>query len=158
MTKHEAYAKHGIQYKAGKILYHDQWISELLKESLKGAKTMKKSVSVSNLTLSLWLHFVRPVLRDLGMMEEVPEKDDRHEYTAEVIDEAVADDLEHCMTVACFNAHGKGKYSTVEEAAQMVYQLEVSVKYRKNVADAAKVIREQLAYKVSEAITKADEA
>lgn len=40
----------------------------------------------------------------------------------------------------------------------MVYQLEVSVKYRKNVADAAKVIREQLAYKVSEAITKADEA
>ena len=38
--KREAYEKHGIQYKAGKILYHDQWVSELLKEG--NSKTGKK--------------------------------------------------------------------------------------------------------------------
>lgn len=123
-------------------------------ESLEEAKTMKKSVSVSNLTLSLWLHFVRPVLRDLGMMEEVPAKDEWHEYTAEVIDEKTADEIEHCMTVACFNAHGSGKYTTLEEAAQTVYQMEISVKYRKGTADVIRAIREQLAYKVAEAVTK----
>ena len=117
---------------------------------------MKKSVTVSNLTLSLWLHFVRPVLRSMNMLEEVPAKDDWHEYTAEVIDEATADEITHCMTVACFNAHGKGKYATIEEAAQTVYQMEVSATYRKATSDAIRAIREQLAYKVAEAITEAE--
>lgn len=40
MTKKEIYAKHGIQYNSGKILYHDQYISELLKEG--NSKTGKK--------------------------------------------------------------------------------------------------------------------
>lgn len=119
-------------------------------------KTMKKSITVSNLTLSLWLEFVRPVLRTMNMLEEVPAKDNWHEYTAEVIDEATADEITHCMTVACFNAHGKGKYATIEEAAQTVYQMEVSATYRKTTSDAIRAIREQLAYKVAEAITEAE--
>lgn len=118
---------------------------------------MKKSITVSNLTLSLYLHFVRPVLRSLDMLEEVPAKDDWHEYTAEVIDEATAEEITHCMTVACFNAHGKGKYATIEEAAQTVYQMEVSAKYRKATSDAIQAIREQLAYKVAEAITATED-
>lgn len=113
---------------------------------------MKKSVSVSNLTLDLWLDYVRPVLRDAGMLEEVPAKDDWHEYTAEVIDEATADEITHCMTVACFNAHGAGKYATIEEAAQLVYQMEVSAKYRKETAEVIATIRAALAIKVADAI------
>lgn len=40
MKKSEAYKNHGIQYKSGKILYHDKWIAELLKEG--NSKTGKK--------------------------------------------------------------------------------------------------------------------
>ena len=40
MTKKEIYAAHGIEYKAGKILYHGQWIAELLKEG--NSKTGKR--------------------------------------------------------------------------------------------------------------------
>ena len=114
---------------------------------------MKKSVCVSNLTLDIWLDFVRPVLRDAGMLEEVPAQDGQHKYTAKVIEEAIADEIAHCMTVACFNAHGAGKYATVEEAAQLVYQLEVSAKYRKKTAEAIATIRPALALKVADAIT-----
>lgn len=114
---------------------------------------MKQPVTVSNLTLSLWLDFVRPALRSLNMLEEVPAKDDTHEYTAEVIEEATAEELTHCMTVACFNAHGNGKYATLEEAAQMVYQLEVSIKYRPATAEALATVRNALAIKVAETIT-----
>lgn len=118
----------------------------------KEADIMKKSVSVSNLTLDLWLDYVRPVLRDAGMLEEVPAKDDWHEYTAEVIDEATADEITHCMTVACFNAHDAGKYATIEEAAQLVYQMEVSAMYRKETAEVIATVRAALALKVADAI------
>ena len=40
MTKKEIYKIHGIEYKAGKILYHGQWIAELLKEG--NSKTGKR--------------------------------------------------------------------------------------------------------------------
>lgn len=40
MTKKEIYKKHGIEYKAGKILYHGQWGTELLKEG--NSKTGKR--------------------------------------------------------------------------------------------------------------------
>lgn len=40
MTKKEIYKKHGIEYKGGKILYHGEWISELLKEG--NSKTGKR--------------------------------------------------------------------------------------------------------------------
>lgn len=114
---------------------------------------MKKSITVTNLTLDLWMQFVRPALRAADMLEEVPAKDDWHEYTAEVIDEAIADEIAHCMKVACFNAHGNGKYTTIEEAAQMVYQMEVSIKYRPITAEALTVIKEAIAAKIAEVET-----
>lgn len=40
LTKKDRYAAHGITYKNGKILYHGEWISELLKEG--NTKTGKK--------------------------------------------------------------------------------------------------------------------
>ncbi len=119
---------------------------------------MKKPVTVSNLTLSLWLDFVRPVLRSLNMLEEVPAKDDTHEYTAEVIEEATAEEITHCMTVSCFNAHGNGKYATLEEAAQMVYQMEVSIEYRPAIAETLATIRNALAIKVAEIVADTEPA
>ena len=116
---------------------------------------MKKPVTVSNLTLNLWLDYVRPALQAISMLEEVPSKDDWHEYTAEVIDEATANEITHCMTTACFNAHGAGKYSTMEEAAQMIYQLEVSAKYRHDTAETISAIRPQIALMIAAAIVTA---
>ena len=118
---------------------------------------MKKSVSVSNLTLNLWLDFVRPALRTSDMLEEVPAKDEWHEYTAEVIEEATAEEIAHCMTVACFNAHGNDKYASIEEAKQMLYQIEVSIKYRTNTAEALTILREALAAKIAETVTETTE-
>lgn len=40
MTKKEIYAKHGIQFENGKILYNGKWIAELLKEG--NSKTGKR--------------------------------------------------------------------------------------------------------------------
>lgn len=40
ITKKDIYAKHGITYKGGKILYHGTWIEELLKEG--NSKTGKR--------------------------------------------------------------------------------------------------------------------
>lgn len=91
---------------------------------------MKKSISVSNLTLDLWLEYVRPAARVAGILEEVPARDDWHEYTAEVTEEAAADEVAHCMYCACMNSHiGNGDYTKEGEARQMLYQLEVSMKY-----------------------------
>lgn len=92
---------------------------------------MKKSISVSNLTLDLWLEYVRPAARAAAILEEVPARDDWHEYTAEVTEEAAADEVAHCMYCACMNSHiANGDYSTEGEARQMLYQLEVSMEYR----------------------------
>lgn len=91
---------------------------------------MKKSISVSNLTLDLWLKYVRPAARAAGILEEVPARDDWHEYTAEVTEEAAAEEIAHCMYCACMNSHiGNGDYTEEGEARQMLYQLEVSMKY-----------------------------
>lgn len=77
-----------------------------------------KYISVSNLTLDLWLNYVKPA------------------YGSDTAPEDVADEISHCMTVACFNAHQGGRYQTIEEALQMLYQLAVSAKYRKATSDA----------------------
>ena len=91
---------------------------------------MKKSISVSNLTLYLWLEYVRPAARAADILEEVPARDDWHEYTAEVTQEAAADDIAHCMYCACMNSHiANGDYTKEGEARQMLYQLKVSIKY-----------------------------
>jgi len=101
---------------------------------------MKKSISVSNLTLGLWLDYVRPALRAADLLKEVPARDDWHEFTAEVIEETAADEIAHCMYCACIGI-GDGVERTHEEyirheAERMVYQLEVSIKYDlRHVAD-----------------------
>lgn len=117
---------------------------------------MKKSVSVSNLTLDMWLDCVRPALKAADMLEKVPARDDWHEYTAEVIDETTAEEIAHCMTVACFNAHQAGKYSVADEAAQMLYQLDVSIEYAhaRNVnADKIKAVRDAIANYINHTAT-----
>lgn len=111
---------------------------------------MKKHITVSNLTLNLWLDFVRPALRAVNMLEEVPAKDEWHEFTAEVIEAETAKEIAHCMTVACFNAHGNNEYASLEEAKQMLYQIEVSIKYRTATREALATLREALAAKIAE--------
>ena len=97
---------------------------------------MKKSISVSNLTLDLWLEYVGPAARAAGILEEVPARDDWHEYTAEVIDEAAANEIAHCMYCACIGSHIEdGDYTSENEARRMLYQLEVSMKYSTNTAE-----------------------
>lgn len=97
---------------------------------------MKKSISVSNLTLKLWLEYVGPAARAAGILEEVPARDDWHEYTAEVIDEAAANEIAHCMYCACIGSHIEdGDYTSENEARRMLYQLEVSMKYSANTAE-----------------------
>lgn len=91
---------------------------------------MKKSISVSNLTFDMWLDYVRPALRAENMLEEVPARDDWHEFTAEVIDETTADEIDRCMTSACFNAHNwNNRYGSRAEAEQMLYQLDVCIEH-----------------------------
>lgn len=118
---------------------------------------MKKHVSVSNLTLNLWLDFVRPALRAVNMLEEVPAKDEWHEFTAEMIEAETAEEIAHCMTVACFNAHGNNEYASLEEAKQMLYQIEVSIKYRTATREALATLREALAAKIAETLTETTE-
>ena len=95
---------------------------------------MKKSISVSNLTLDLWLDYVRPAARAAGLLEEVPARDDWHEFTAEVIEEVAADEVAHCMYCACMCAGNDGVERSHEEyvrheAERMIGQLEISIKY-----------------------------
>lgn len=118
---------------------------------------MKKHVSVSNLTSNLWLDFVRPALRAVNMLEEVPAKDEWHEFTAEMIEAETAEEIAHCMTVACFNAHGNNEYASLEEAKQMLYQIEVSIKYRTATREALATLREALAAKIAETLTETTE-
>ena len=73
---------------------------------------MKKYISVSNLTLSLWLDFVRPALRAVNMLEE---------------------------------------------AKQMLYQIEVSIKYRTATREALAILHEALAAKIAETLTETTE-
>ena len=102
---------------------------------------MKKPISVSNLTLDLYLDYVRPAAIAAGILEEVPARDDWHEYTALHTDAASADEIAHCMYCACMCAGNDGIERTHEEyirheAERMIGQLEVSIKYDlHNVAD-----------------------
>lgn len=117
---------------------------------------MKKSITVTNLTLDLWMQFVRPALIAADMLEEVPAKDDWHEYTAEVIDEEIANEIAHCMSRACFITHDNGKYTAFEEAVEMVNQLEVSAKYKPVIAEVLTVIKEAIAAEVETCETAAE--
>ena len=96
--------------------------------------TVSKYVSVSNLTLDLWLDYVKPAIAMHGI--NFVRFDDRG---AAIADETIADEISHCMTVACFNAnrsHANHDENVRAEAVQMLYQLLVSVKYRAATSDA----------------------
>ena len=92
---------------------------------------MKKPITVSNLTLNLWLKYVKPAALAAGIMEEVPAHDDTWgDYIILHTEEAAADEIAHCMYCACMNSHiAHGDYTSEAEARQMLYQLEVSMKY-----------------------------
>lgn len=95
---------------------------------------MKKSISVSNLTLDLYLKYVRPAAIKAGLMEDAV-TEDGHRY--HITDEALAKEIESDMRCACFNAGYDGIQRTHEEyiaheAEQMLYQIDVSLKYCKD--------------------------
>ena len=89
--------------------------------SRKGKYIMKKSISVSNLTLDLYLHHVRPAAIKAGLLEDAITEDGKPYHITE---EAVAKEIESAMRCACFNAE-----RVADEAEQMLYQLGVSIKY-----------------------------
>ena len=77
-------------------------------------------VSVSNLTLDLWLDYVKPLTSD-GKLPA-----------------PAAEELTHCMTTACFNAHQReGERGEVQ---WLLYNLSVSIKYRAATASAMRRI------------------
>lgn len=109
---------------------------------------MKKSITVSNLTLSLYLDYVRPAAIKAGLLEDAVTEDGKPYH---VTDEAIAKEIESDMRCACFNAGNDGIQRTHEEyiaheAEQMVYQLDVSIKYCKDskVVDALQALRDAM--------------
>lgn len=92
---------------------------------------MKKSISVSNLTLDLYLDYVRPAAIAAGILEEGTTQDGLTIYTT---DAAAADEIAHCMYIACMGAGADDIERTHEEyirheAERMIYQLTVSVQH-----------------------------
>ena len=92
---------------------------------------MKKPIIVSNLTLNLWLDYVRPAAIAAGIIDLTTTEDGKQIY---VTDTATADEIAHCMYCACMCAGNDGIERTHEEyvrheAERMAGQLEVSIKY-----------------------------
>ena len=112
-------------------------------------ETTKKSIPVSNLTLDLYLDYVKPAAIKAGLLEEVPAKDEWHEYTALHTDAAVADDVAHCMYCACMGQsyHDLTHEEIVRaEAERMVYQLDVTAEFDlHHTKDAVEALRAALA-------------
>lgn len=109
---------------------------------------MKKSISVSNLTLDLYLNHVRPAAIKAGILEDAVTEEGRPYHIA---DEAIAKEIEDDMRCACFNAGYDGVERTHEEyiaheAEQMLYQIEVSVRYCKDekVVEALNALRDAM--------------
>lgn len=113
-------------------------------------ETTKKSISVSSLTLSLWLGYVKQAAIDAGIVEEVKMNDPVYGEHIELhTDEVVADEVAHCMYCACIGQTYAGKTEQEiikSEAEGMLYQLEVSAKYDlHHTAEAIKALRAALA-------------
>ena len=113
-------------------------------------ETTKKSIPVSNLTLSLWLGYVKQAAIDAGIVEEVKMNDPVWGEHIELhTDEVVADEVAHCMYCACIGQTYAGKTEQEiikSEAEGMLYQLEVSAKYDlHHTAEAIKALRAALA-------------
>lgn len=122
-------------------------------------ETTKKSISVSNLTLSLWLGYVKQAVIDAGIVEEVKMNDPVWGEHIELhTDEAVADAVAHCMYCACIGQTyaDKTEQEIIKaEAENMLYQLEVTARYDlHNTADSINALRAALA----EILAENDEA
>lgn len=109
---------------------------------------MKKSITVSNLTLSLYLDYVRPAAIKAGLLEDAITEDGRPYHITE---EAIAKEIESDMRCACFNANNDGIKRNhdeyiANEAEQMIYQLDVSIKYCKDakVIEALQALRDAM--------------
>lgn len=109
---------------------------------------MKKSISVSNLTLSLYLDYVRPAAIKAGLLEDAITEDGKPYH---ITDEAIAKEIESDMRCACFNANNDGINRShdeyiANEAEQMIYQLDVSIKYCKDskVVEALQALRDAM--------------
>lgn len=116
---------------------------------MKTETTTKKSIPVSNLTLSLWLGYVKQAAIDAGIVEEVKMTDPVWGEHIELhTSEAVADDVAHCMYCSCMGQEYSGKTSEEiirGEAEGMLYQLEVTAKYDlHNTADSINALRAAL--------------
>lgn len=117
--------------------------------------TNKKSISVSNLTLELYLNHVRPAAIKAGILEDAITEEGRPYHIA---DEATAKEIEDAMRCACFNAGYDGVERTHEEyiaheAEQMLYQLDVSVKYCKDskTVEALQALRDAMTAEIERA-------
>lgn len=117
--------------------------------------TNKKSISVSNLTLDLYLKYVRPAAIKAGILEDAITEEGRPYHITE---EAIANEIESDMRCACFNAGNDGIERTHEEyiaheAEQMLYQLDVSVKYCKDskTVEAILALRDAIAEEIDRA-------
>ena len=116
---------------------------------------MKKSISVSNLTLDLYLKYVRPAAIKAGLMEDAV-TEDGHPY--HITEEALAAEIESDMRCACFNAGYDGVQRThdeyiAHEAEQMLYQIDVSIKYCKDskTVEALQALRDAMTAEMSRA-------
>ena len=94
---------------------------------------MKKCIRVSNLTLDLYLDYVLPAAIKAGIVEEISINGGKDH----VAEESIAAEIESDMRCACFNAGNDGIERNHEEyiaheAEQMLYQLDVSLKYCKD--------------------------
>lgn len=113
-------------------------------------ETTKKSIPVSNLTLDLYIDYVKPAAIKAGLLEEVAAHDESWgDYTALHTDAAVADDIAHCMYCSCMGQsyHDLTHEEIIRgEAENMLYQLEVTAKYDlRNTKDAVEALRAALA-------------
>lgn len=126
---------------------------------MKTIETTKKSIPVSNLTLSLWLGYVKQAAIDAGIVEEVKMTDPVWGEHIELhTDEAVADDVAHCMYCACMGQsyHDLTHEEIVlAEAERMLYQLDVTAEFDlHHTKDAIVALRAALA----EILAEKDEA
>ena len=108
---------------------------------------MKKTIRVSNLTLDLYLDYVLPAAIKAGIVEEISINGGKDH----VAEESIAAEIESDMRTACFNAGYDGIERNHEEyiaheAEQMLYQIEVSLKYCKDskTVDALRALRDAM--------------
>lgn len=104
---------------------------------------MKKPVNVSNLTLDLYLDYVKPAAIAAGILEAAPAYDPTWgEYTAYTADPITADEIGHFMYCACMNAHhDRHEYTTAAEARALLDALEISAVTRQDMGNTFTALR-----------------